>query len=126
MSIPLARTLFFFPKNTPTVVATAFCVDALFQAYEITKNEKYKNIALSSANFVLNDLKRTPHHSGFFFSYSPISGNNTVYNASLLGVKILSLCYKYNQNQEYKIIAKQLFYLLVRDKKMMVHGFMVC
>ena len=102
-----ARRLFFFPKNTPTVVATAFCVDALFQAYEITKNEKYKKIALSSADFVLNDLNRTPHNSGFLFSYSTIFGNNTVYNASLLGAKILSLCYKYNQNLKFKITAEK-------------------
>ena len=42
-----ARRLFLFPKDTPTVVATTFCVEALFKAYEITKNEDFKNLALS-------------------------------------------------------------------------------
>lgn len=102
-----ARRLFLFPANTPTVVATAFCAEALFKAYEITKEEKYKKLALSSANFIVNDLKRTPHQSGFLFSYSPLNGNNTVYNASLLGAKLLSLCYKYSGNEDFKKIAKQ-------------------
>jgi hypothetical protein len=100
-----ARRLFLFPKDTPTVVATTFCVEALFKAYDITKNEDYKTLALSAANFVMNDLNRTPHHSGFLFSYSPYEGNNTVYNASLLGAKTLSLCYKYSGEKVYKQTA---------------------
>lgn len=102
-----ARRLFLFPAYTPTVVATAFCAEALFKAYEITKEEKYRDLALSSANFVMQDLNRTPHHSGFLFSYSALNGNNTVYNASLLGAKLLSLCYKYSENEEYKNTAEQ-------------------
>ena len=100
-----ARRLFLFPKETPTVVATSFCVEALFKAYDITKNETYKNLALSAADFVMNDLNRTPHHSGFLFSYSVNKGNNTVYNASLLGAKTLSLCYKYSGEEIYKKTA---------------------
>jgi len=100
-----ARRLFLFPKDTPTVVATTFCVEALFKAYDITKNEEYKTLALSAANFVMNDLNRTPHYSGFLFSYSPYKGNNTVYNASLLGAKTLSLCYKYSGEKIYKQTA---------------------
>ena len=101
-----ARRLFLFPKDTtPTVVATSFCVEALFKAYEITKNKKFKNLALSSADFIMNDLNRTPHHSGFLFSYSPYKGNNTVYNASLLGAKTLSLCYKYSAKDIYRKTA---------------------
>ena len=100
-----SRRLFLFPKETPTVVATTFCVEALFKAYDITKNEDYKTLALSAANFVMNDLDRTPHYSGFLFSYSPYNGNNTVYNASLLGAKTLSLCYKYSGEEIYKQTA---------------------
>jgi len=102
-----ARCLFLFPKNTPTIVATTFCAAALFEAYEITKNETYLTIALSSAKFILNDLKRTTHKDGFLFSYSPLNGNNTVFNASLLGSKLLSTCYYYTNNEEYASMAKE-------------------
>ncbi len=101
-----SRRLFLFPKDTPTVVATSFCVDALFKAYEITKNESIKSLALSAADFIMKDLNRTPHNTGFLFSYSPYKGNDTVYNASLLGAKTLGLCYKFSGNESYKQTAK--------------------
>lgn len=102
-----ARRLFLFPKGTPTVVATNFCASALMDAYEVTKNEEYLDTALSAAKFVMNDLNRTPHKEGFLFSYSPFKGNNTVFNASLLGSKLLSQCYAYTKNDTYIDAAKQ-------------------
>lgn len=102
-----ARRLFLFPKNTPTVVATTFCSIALFEAFEITKENNYLETALSAADFVIKDLNRTPKKTGFLFSYSPQKGNNTVYNASLLGSKLLSYCYRYSKNEVYKTLAKE-------------------
>lgn len=100
-----ARRLFLFPAHTPTVVATSFCVTALLNAYEITKNRTYLDTALSAGDFVLQDLNRTEYKSGFLFSYSPLNGNNTVFNASLLGAKILSQLFAYNKDELYKETA---------------------
>ena len=102
-----ARLYFLFPKNTPTVVATNFCATALMEAYEITKEQKYLDIALSSARFVIEDLHHSKQQEGFLFSYSPLPGNDTVYNASLLGSRLLSFCYKYTGDEEYKRLAKE-------------------
>ena len=102
-----ARRLFLFPRYTPTVVATSFCTTALLDAYEITGDTEYLNVAMSTAKFVTNDLHRSNYGSGFLFSYSPLPGNDTVLNASLLGVKILSLCYKYTHNPEYRALASK-------------------
>jgi rhamnogalacturonyl hydrolase YesR len=96
-----ARRLFLFPQHTPTVVATCFCATALMDAYEITGKQDYLDVALSSAEFVLNDLHRTPLNGGFLFSYSPLQGNDTVINASLLGSKLLAYCYHYTRNEKY-------------------------
>lgn len=103
-----ARRLFLFPSETPTVVATTFVASALFEAFEVTKDQRYLDTALSSANFILNDLHRTESKDGFILSYSPLPGNNTVYNASLLGAKTLSYCYHYTQKEEYKTVACQI------------------
>jgi len=103
-----ARRLFLFPAHTPTVVATTFCASALFEAYEITRNRLYLETALSSAEFVLNDLHRSEHEGGFILSYSPLPGNDTVYNASLLGAKLLSYCFDHTRNEEYRTVARQI------------------
>lgn len=102
-----ARRLFLFPKFTPTVVATNFCATALMEAYEITGEKRHLEIALSAADFVVKDLHRTPFKDGFLFSYSPLQGNDTVFNASLLGSRLLSFCYRYTGNEEYRRLAEQ-------------------
>ncbi|HAU85582.1 MAG TPA: delta-aminolevulinic acid dehydratase [Lachnospiraceae bacterium] len=102
-----ARLYFLFPKETPTIVATNFCATALMEAYEITNERKYLETALSSAKFVTDDLHRSEQREGFLFSYSPLPGNDTVYNASLLGSRLLSYCYKYTGDEEYKMLAKE-------------------
>lgn len=102
-----ARGGLFFPKNTPTVVATNFCATALMDAYELTQNQSYLDIALSSAKFIINDLHRTDYKDGFLFSYSKLPGNETVFNASLLGSRLLSYCYKYTGKEEYKELAEK-------------------
>lgn len=96
---------FFLPKNTPTVVATSFAVEALLDAYSVTGIEEYKKIALSSSDFILKDLNRIARNSGdFLFSYSPID-NRAVYNASLLGSKTLALIYHYSENSNFREMA---------------------
>lgn len=94
-----ARRIFLFPKNTPTVVATHFCASALISAFEITKNSEYIEVALSSADFIKKDLHFTPYNDGLIISYSPLKGNDTVFNASLLGAKLLSECFKYTKDE---------------------------
>ena len=101
-----ARRLFLFSKYTPTVVVTSFCATALFDAYEITGREDLFEIALSAGEFVMKDLHRYGCEGGFLFSYSKLPGNDTVYNASLLGSRLLSYCYKYSGKKEYLEAAR--------------------
>jgi rhamnogalacturonyl hydrolase YesR len=86
---------FFQPKYTPTIVTSTFIGNSLFDAYEITRNEEYKNTAISVADFILKDLNRTYDNDGdFVFSYSPFD-KTRVFNASLLGSRMLSKVYSY-------------------------------
>ncbi len=96
---------FFLPKETPTVVATSFIASSLLDAYEITKDEKYLNTAISSTKFILNDLNRTQKDEGFIFSYSPYDYTR-VYNASLLGAKLLSRVYSYTLDKQLLSTAR--------------------
>jgi hypothetical protein len=86
---------FFQPKYTPTVVATTFIAYALMEAYDITRDNKYLEAAIDSQFFILNDLNRTYDSDGnFAFSYSP-QDTTQVFNASLLGSRLLARIYSY-------------------------------
>jgi len=96
---------FYLPRNTPTVVATSFATEALIKAYTITKNVDYLEAALSTSKFVLNDLNKIfINDREFMFSYSPLD-SRAVYNASLLGTKILSLLFHYERLDVYRDAA---------------------
>lgn len=106
---------FFLPNQTPTVVATAFVVESLIKAYEVTGEKKYLETALSSANFIKQDLKKITKPKGFMFSYSPID-NQAVYNASLLGTKTLSLIYSYTGEIACKELAYESAYAVCQTQ----------
>jgi hypothetical protein len=89
---------FFQPKNTPTVVASTFIACALLDAYDILKEPEILEIVNSTCDFILKDLNRTYDENGnFSFSYSPLD-KSVVFNASLLGSRLLSRVYSYTKN----------------------------
>lgn len=98
---------FFQPKNTPTVVATSFIGNALLDAYEITANGQLLKSARSACNFVIKDLNRTYDGEGnFAYSYSPLD-KTVVFNASLLGSRLLSRVYSFTHESELLDHAKK-------------------
>lgn len=96
-----ARGGLFFPAYTPTVVATTYAANGLLDASQVLNDKKFEETAISSAEFVVNDLTRTQKEEGFLFSYAPKFGNNTVYNASLLGSRLLARIYSFTSTDEY-------------------------
>lgn len=90
---------FFQPKNTPTVVASVFIGNAFLDAYEITGDRQLLETARSTCDFILKDLNRTYDENGnFCFSYSPLD-KSVVFNASLLGSRLLSRVYSFTGEQ---------------------------
>lgn len=108
---------FFQPKFTPTVVASTFIGYALLDAYDILQDEKLLKTARSVCDFILKDLNRTYDTDGnFAFSYSP--GDSTqVFNASLLGVRLLSRVYSYTKEEHLITEAQKAVAFCVRHQQ---------
>lgn len=88
---------FLQPKYTPTVVASTFNGYALLNAYDILKKDNILETATSVKDFILKDLNRTYDEKGnFAFSYSP-KDKTQIYNASLLGSRMLARIYSYTK-----------------------------
>lgn len=108
---------FFQPRYTPTVVATTFIAYALLDAYDILKDDRYLEAALDTQHFVLKDLNRTYDKQGdFAFSYSP-ADHTQVFNASLLGSRLLSRIYSYTGNTDLLDQAKKAVAFCCRYQK---------
>lgn len=106
-NFPWEAKAFYFPRHTPTVVASTFAANALIDAYEVTGDERWLKEGLSTKDFVLNDLNRTIAENGnIVFSYSPFD-KTSVFNASLLGARLLSRAYSYTKEESLIEVAKK-------------------
>ncbi len=91
---------FFQPKNMPTVVASSFIANALLDTYDITQEKRLLTTARSTCDFILKDLNRTYDEQGnFAFSYSP-KDKSVVFNATLLGARLLARVYSHTKEPE--------------------------
>jgi hypothetical protein len=98
---------FFQPKFTPTIVVSSFIANSLLDAYEILHDEKLLTTARSTCDYILKDLNRTYNDNGdFAFSYSSID-KSVVFNASLLGSKLLARVFSITGESLLKDEAKK-------------------
>ena len=100
---------FFQPKYTPTIVVSSFVANSLLDAYEITKENKLLKSAEGTCMFIVNELNVIKDKQGNIgFSYSPLD-HSIVYNAILLGARLLSRVYYYTKNDTlYKIATSNI------------------
>lgn len=88
---------FFQPKGTPSIVVSSYIACALLDAYEILPHQHLLDTARSTCDFILSDLHRTyDEQDNFAFSYSTVD-QTQVFNASLLGSRLLCRVYKYTR-----------------------------
>ncbi len=98
---------FFQPRRTPTVVATTYAACALLDAYAATHDARFLETAVDAKNFVLKDLNRSVDAAGdFAFSYSPMD-ETQIFNASLLGTRLLSRIYSHTKETQLIKAAKK-------------------
>lgn len=106
-NFPWEAKAFYQPRYTPTVVASTFASNALIDAYELTNNKRYLDEAITTKDFILKDLNRTVLDNGnLVFSYSPMD-RTSVFNASLLGARLLARIYSYTKDEELASIARK-------------------
>ena len=94
------------PRGAPNLVCTAFVANALIDAYEQSQRRQCLDMAMSAAQYILDELYWTDGESIAGFSY-PLPGlRNQVPNANFLGAALL--CRVYHHTREEKLLAPAL------------------
>ncbi len=89
-NFPWQNRLSYKPPYMPTIVNTSFIGHALLDAYEEFGFQEALEAALSTPDFILNDIPRLRVSDGeHCFSYSPCE-ETYVHNANLLGASLLA------------------------------------
>jgi len=91
---------FYQPKNTPMIVPTAYVANGLLDAYDLLKDSKFLEVAISATDFIAKDLNKIEQDDLFAFSYSPLD-NTMVFNASLMASQVLARVESYTGDHKY-------------------------
>ena len=86
----------FKPRYFPNIVTTSFVAHKFLDLYEQTGNIGYLDVAVSSADFIIDELNIYEDNRGICFSYSP-SDEERVYNATLLGAWLLARVWNFTK-----------------------------
>lgn len=91
---------FFLPKFSPNIICTTFAGNALMDAFDKSRDEKYLDMAISAGQFILNGLNTTENDDELCFSYTPLD-RGQVHNANLLGAAYLARLYRISGDETF-------------------------
>ena len=102
-SFPWQTRTIVVPTGAPNLVCTTFVANALLDAYQQCQDVRCLNMAVSAAEYILDELYWTEGNSIAGFSY-PLPGlRNQVPNANFLAAALL--CRVYRQTSEQKFLG---------------------
>ena len=92
------------PSGTPNLVCTSFVANALMDASDYNGNSQCLNMAVSAAEYILNELYWTEGDAASF-SYPLPSLRSQVHNANLLAAALLCRVYRCTNDEKFLLPA---------------------
>lgn len=90
------------PKGAPNLVCTSFVASALLDAYEQRQEPRCLSMAVSAAEYILDELYWTEDNSLVAgFSYPLPSVRNQTYNANFLAAALLCRVYQHTREDKF-------------------------
>lgn len=93
------------PKYAPTIVWTSHIGQAFLDAYNLTKNDDYLEIANNICEWIIS-LPREKTEHGTCLSYV-VNKQMSIHNSNMLGAALLARMAKINNNDQYKQLADE-------------------
>jgi hypothetical protein len=100
-SFPWQTRTIVVPQGTPNLVCTSFVANALLDAYEEHQDSRCLEMAVSAAEYVLNELYWTEGDSRAGFSYPLPSIRVQIHNANFLGAALLCRVHRYTGEKKF-------------------------
>jgi hypothetical protein len=100
-SFPWQTRTIVVPRGAPNLVCTTFVVNALLDAYEACGDSRYLSMAVSAAEYIVNDLYWTDGDHVACLSYPLPTSRTRVHNANLLGAALLCRVSKHSGERKF-------------------------
>ena len=89
------------PRWAPNLVCTTFAASGLLDVFERQRNEEYLSMALSAADYLLNDLYWESTNSVCGFGYPLPQVHNQIHNANLLAAALFSRLFRLTGQERF-------------------------
>jgi hypothetical protein len=99
-SFPWQTRTIVVPSRAPNLVCTSFVANALFDAFDRGRNSHCLDMALSAAEYILNELYWS-EGSNAGFSYPARSLHSQVHNANFLAAALLCRAYRHTNDDKF-------------------------
>jgi len=106
-SFPWQTRTILVPRGAPNLVCTIFVANALLDAFEALGDTKLLELAVSSGDYLVNELYYTEGAEVASFSYPLPTSKAKVHNANFLAAALLSRLYLHTRNERLGQIALQ-------------------
>src|SRR6201997_495319 len=100
-SFPWQTRTIIVPAGAPNLVCTTFVADALLEAYEQSHDSACLSMAVSAAEYIVNELYWCRDSSAAGFSYPQPSLQVEVHNANFLAAALLCRVYKHTGEEKF-------------------------
>lgn len=100
----------------PNLVCTTFAANGLLDAFEQRQDDHYLSMAISAAEYILNELYWTSGSSVCGFGYPLPEVHNQVHNANLLAAALFCRMYKHTGQERFLIPAVDVTRYTVRQQ----------
>jgi hypothetical protein len=101
-SFPWQTRTIVVPRGTPNLVCTMFVASALLDLYEQCGDRQYLAMAVSAAEYILNDLYWDDGATGASgFSYPLRSLRGEIHNANFLAAALFCRVYKHTREEKF-------------------------
>jgi hypothetical protein len=100
-SFPWQTRTIVVPTATPNLVCTTFVANALLDAYEQRQDSRCLRMAVSGAEYILNELYWDEGDSGCGFSYPLPALRSQTHNANFLAAALFCRVYKHTGEEKF-------------------------
>jgi len=100
-SFPWQTRSVLVPRAAPNLVCTTFVAESLLDLYEQRHDPEHLKVALSAAEYLLNDLYWSDGPAVVGFAYPLPTIRNQVHNANLLAAALFSRVHKFTGDQRF-------------------------
>lgn len=100
-SFPWQTRSIVVPRGAPNLVCTTFVAEALLDLYEQRHEPEYLGMAVSAAEYILNELYWTDDRGIAGFGYPQPSVRSQIHNANFLAAALFCRVYKHTGKEKF-------------------------